>query len=30
LYFARFIGGFSGGGAFVLMPIYIVDIAEDK
>jgi len=30
LYIARFIGGLNGGGVFVLIPIYVVELAEDK
>lgn len=28
--FARFLAGFSGGGVFVLIPLYISEISEDK
>uniref|UniRef100_T1GYC1 Major facilitator superfamily (MFS) profile domain-containing protein n=1 Tax=Megaselia scalaris TaxID=36166 RepID=T1GYC1_MEGSC len=27
---SRFIGGFAGGGAFAVIPIYITEIAEDR
>ncbi|XP_055295153.1 uncharacterized protein LOC129564928 [Sitodiplosis mosellana] len=30
LYAARFIGGFSGGGALIVIPIFITEIAEDE
>lgn len=30
LLFARFLGGLAGGGIFVLIPLYIAEISEDK
>lgn len=30
LYVARFIHGFAGGGIFVIVPVYISEIAEDR
>lgn len=27
---SRFLGGFAGGGAFAVIPIYITEIAEDR
>lgn len=30
LYIARFLGGFGGGGSFILVPVYVTEIADDK
>jgi len=30
LYLGRFLAGLSGGGAFVLVPLYVAEIAEDR
>jgi MFS family permease len=30
LYWARFLVGFGGGGCFVLIPVYVAEIASDK
>lgn len=30
LYVARIVGGFSGGGAFICIPLYIAEIASDQ
>lgn len=30
LYIARFLAGFSGGGLFVILPLFIAEISEDK
>uniref|UniRef100_A0A336KU46 CSON014839 protein n=1 Tax=Culicoides sonorensis TaxID=179676 RepID=A0A336KU46_CULSO len=30
LYIARFLGGFGGGGSFILVPVYVTEIADDN
>lgn len=30
LYIARFMGGFGGGGSFILVPVYVTEIADDN
>lgn len=29
LYIARFLGGFGGGGSFILVPVYVTEISSD-
>lgn len=30
LYVSRFLGGLSAGGSFVLVPLFVAEIAEDR